>query len=433
MRRARNTRGVRAGSLFDPAPELPCTPEYTPDARKNAARRSRQDRFESTLTAKGGCTMPKIPAGMRKTARGLYESRFTVDGKRYSVYGKTVRECREKENARRLALREKQNGAENKLTLDQYFLRWEQARLGSVRESTIRTERYIYRLVSSLPIGGAPLGEISLCALEGQQLRDAQTLLRQTYSSATVNRAMSVVKAVLESAVIERLISWNPSRGVRILKDGKKPPRETIHRALTLEETAAFFRAAAARGSWYIPLYEFLLNTGCRFGEAGALMPGDISDGLIHIARTLTKNLDGRVVIGRETKTGHSVRVIPARQAALEAIRAQQRQNAECFGEDADTGANAPIFRAPRGGLLGARCVATDIDRICRDAGIERFAAHAFRDTFATRAVESGMQAKTLQEILGHADIGITMNLYAHVMEDTKRRQMAAVKVLPQG
>ena len=41
------------------------------------------------------------------------------------------------------------------------------------------------------------------------------------------------------------------------------------------------------------------------------------------------------------------------------------------------------------------------------------------------------MQAKTLQEILGHADIGITMNLYAHVMEDTKRRQMAAVEVIP--
>ena len=83
------------------------------------------------------------------------------------------------------------------------------------------------------------------------------------------------------------------------------------------------------------------------------------------------------------------------------------------------------------GGLPGARCVKKDIDQLCLAAGIERFSAHAFRDTFATRAVESGMQAKTLQEILGHADIGITMNLYAHVMEDTKRSQMAAVDVMP--
>ena len=102
---------------------------------------------------------------------------------------------------------------------------------------------------------------------------------------------------------------------------------------------------------------------------------------------------------------------------------------AACFGSAAEE--DKPIFRAPRGGLLGARCVKKDIDELCKTAGIERFTAHAFRDTFATRAVESGMQAKTLQEILGHADIGITMNLYAHVMENTKRRQMDAVEVLP--
>ena len=303
-----------------------------------------------------------------------------------------------------------------------------------MRESTIRTERYIFRLVSTLQLSedGPRFGEIRLRALESRHIKDAQARLRQTYSVSTVNRAMSVVKALLESAVVERLISWNPSRGLRLLKDGKKPPRETIHRALTLEETEAFFRAAAARGSWYIHFYAFLLNTGCRFGEAGALKPKDITDGMICIERTLTKTIDGRLVIGSDAKTGHSVRVIPARQAALDALAAQQAQNRLHFGQTVGGDEELPIFRAPRGGLLGARCIGSDIDRICRDAGIERFTAHAFRDTFATRAVESGMQAKTLQEILGHADIGITMNLYAHVMEETKRRQMAAVEVMRQ-
>lgn len=378
--------------------------------------------------------MPKIPPGMRKTVRGTYESRFTLDGKRYSVYGKSIRECREKEEARRRELLAGLNVTGKDFTLDQYFEKWEQARLGSVRESTIRTERYIYRLVSSLPRGedGPRFGEIRLRTLEGQHIKDAQSHLRQTYSASTVNRAMSVVKALLESAVVERLIFWNPSKGLRQLKDGKKPPRETIHRALTLEETEAFFHAAKARGSWYVPFYAFLLNTGCRFGEAGALMPKDISGGLIRIERTLTKTIDGHLVIGSDAKTGHSVRVIPARQAALDAISAQQAQNRMQFGLTVGSDEDLPIFRAPRGGLLGARCIGSDIDRICRDAGIERFTAHAFRDTFATRAVESGMQAKTLQEILGHADIGITMNLYAHVMEETKRRQMAAVEVMPQ-
>ena len=377
--------------------------------------------------------MPRIPAGMRKTARGTYESRFTIHGKRYSVYGKTVKECKEKELTRRQEIEEGLRYSGRELTLDQYFLKWEQGRLGSVRASTIRTERYIYRLAADITLSpeGCRLGAMSLDKLGTRHVRDVQTALWQRYKPATVNRSISVIRAVLESALVERLIAWNPTRGMRSLKSQDKPARETIHRALTLEETEAFFRAAEKRGSWYIPLYTFLLNTGCRFGEAGALMPGDFCDGLIHIERTLTRTVDGHQIVGDSTKTGHSMRVIPARRAALEAVRAQQRQNRLRFGEEADADETGPIFRAPRGGLLGARGIMKDIDLICRDAGIERFSAHAFRDTFATRAVESGMQAKTLQEILGHADISITMNLYAHVMEETKRRQMDAVAVMP--
>jgi Site-specific recombinase XerD len=307
---------------------------------------------------------------------------------------------------------------------------WEISRLGTIRESTVRTERYIYRLVSNAQSGadGLRFGALPLKRIERCRLKEVQLALSRHYSVSTVNRAMSVIRAVLEYAQEERMTNWNPAKGLRSLKDTKKPSRETIHRALTMEETEAFFRTARARGSWYICLYAFLLNTGCRFGEAGALKFRDIQDGMIHIERTLTKTTDGKLIIGSDTKTGHSARSIPARREALTAIREQQRQNLKTFG-DPDDQENV-IFRAPRGGLLGARCVGKDIDLICAAAGIERFTAHAFRDTFATRAIESGMQAKTLQEILGHADIGITMNLYAHVMEDTMRMQMDEVKVM---
>ena len=374
--------------------------------------------------------MPKIPSGMRKNAKGGYEYRFTMNGRRYSVYGKTVNECREKAQKRRREIEDGVYRPVRELALDEYFARWETSRLGTIRDSTIRTDRYIYRLAADAETGsaGQRLGSLRLGEIERRTLAGVQNALRERYSVSTVNRSMSVIKAILESALEERLITWNPSKGLRLLREVKKPPRETIHRALTLEETEAFFRAARSCGSWYLPFYSFLLNTGCRFGEAGALCPKDVNDGRICIRRTLTKSLDGRLIVGNDAKTGHSVRVIPAREAALDAIREQQERNAQYFGglENPDI----PIFRAPRGGLLGARCVGKDIDRICAAAGIERFTAHAFRDTFATRAVESGMQAKTLQEILGHADIGITMNLYAHVMEDTKRRQMTAVEVM---
>ena len=374
--------------------------------------------------------MSKMPSGMRKTTRGTYESRFTIDGKRYSVCGKTVRECKEKEQKRRREIDEGRVLSGRAQSLDEYFQAWDLSRVGTVRDSTIRTERYIYRIIADLRLSsGKRFGDIRLRELERPQISEAQSLLRQSYSVSSVNRSVSVLRALLESALEERLIPWNPAKGLRMMKDTKKPPRETIHRALTPEETEAFFHAARERGSWYLPLYTFLLNTGCRFGEAGALRPGDLRDGMICVARTLTRTIDGRLVIGTDAKTGCSVRVIPARRETMEALQEQRQQNVREFGAPED--AEKPIFRARKGGLLGARCVKKDIDQLCAAAGIERFSAHAFRDTFATRAVESGMQAKTLQEILGHADIGITMNLYAHVMEDTKRSQMAAVNIMP--
>ena len=71
-----------------------------------------------------------------------------------------------------------------------------------------------------------------------------------------------------------------------------------------------------------------------------------------------------------------------------------------------------------------------DIHKYCDEAKIERFSVHAFRDTFATRCVESGLQVKTLQEIMGHTDINMTLGLYAHAMEDQKQEQLKAVNFM---
>ena len=68
--------------------------------------------------------MPKMPTGMRKTAKGGYEFRFTLNGKRYSVYGKSVRECQEKALVRRRELESGICHTEKNLTLNEYFARW---------------------------------------------------------------------------------------------------------------------------------------------------------------------------------------------------------------------------------------------------------------------------------------------------------------------
>lgn len=60
----------------------------------------------------------------------------------------------------------------------------------------------------------------------------------------------------------------------------------------------------------------------------------------------------------------------------------------------------------------------------CDKKGIPRFSMHVLRHTFATRCIKGGMKPKTLQTILGHSNIGITMNLYVHATEDEKHEEI---------
>lgn len=66
----------------------------------------------------------------------------------------------------------------------------------------------------------------------------------------------------------------------------------------------------------------------------------------------------------------------------------------------------------------------TMLFKLCEKAGIPKFSMHVLRYTFATRCIEAGMIPKTLQTILGHSNIGITMNLYAHTTDEQKHKEI---------
>lgn len=66
--------------------------------------------------------------------------------------------------------------------------------------------------------------------------------------------------------------------------------------------------------------------------------------------------------------------------------------------------------------------------KLCDKANIPIFSMHVLRHTFATRCIEVGMQPKTLQTILGYSNIGITMNLYVHSIEEQKHKEIDLIE-----
>lgn len=85
------------------------------------------------------------------------------------------------------------------------------------------------------------------------------------------------------------------------------------------------------------------------------------------------------------------------------------------------------VFLCRKGEPVKNSTYDTALFKLCDKVGIKRFSMHVLRHTFATRCIEAGMMPKTLQKILGHSNIGITMNLYVHITEDEKHKEIELV------
>ena len=365
-----------------------------------------------------------LPTGMREK-NGRIEYRFMFDGRRYSVYGSSVRQCLDKEKQRIQELEQGTYKRGKQLTISEYFEQWVEEKRDSVRETTLRNNRLVFKSMSNITIDktGKSFGNMRVTDIEPQIIRCVRDDLKSRMATRTVNDSLSLLKSLFKTAIDEGIITRNPVATVKGATRTEPLARDTIHRALTIDETRQFLEASVE--SYYHPLYVFLLHTGLRIGEAGALLPSDIDDKGIRVNKTLTRTEVGGYAIGKGAKTSAGNRFVPLDDAARSAIR-EQRKQSNALGHNV-IDMTQPVFRVPRGSFLKSSIVNTDIKMICDRVGIDKFTVHAFRDTFATRCVESGMQPKVLQEIMGHSSIKITLDLYAHAMDETKEEQLKVV------
>ena len=371
-------------------------------------------------------------AKLKRRKDGLLKKSFRVKGsdKRYYVYGHDAEELRKAENEKR---EEIEKGIENTInpTLSEYYIHFSQERARTVKEATLRVQQIEFDLVANTEIiNGVKIGDMKLKDITRRNITDCRTiLLKQGKTPEYLNIAFKHLNHIFNFALSEDLIIKNPCQKLPALKRENETINESKHRALSQEETIKFFTAAREQNSYFLNAFLFMINSGVRYGELGALTIKDIDtkSGYIHIKRTITRDAAGGYVLGSNAKTKSSTRDIPLTQELYKIICDQQELNKMLFGLNIS---DITLFKTSEGELLKEYNLNYEIKKICAAAGIDNFTCHAFRNTFATRFIEARPQDfKILSEILGHQNINITLNLYVHTMAEQKENSMKAIQI----
>lgn len=260
-------------------------------------------------------------------------------------------------------------------------------------------------------------------------------VLGQGLSPKTVINMNLCLHKALNQAVSEGLLKSNPASALN-LKRGRKPQITVLTRdqqARLLEES---------RKHRYGVFIRLTLATGLRIGEVCGLRWDDIdlSGGVLYVRRSLGRlsKMEDNPVGNRtelalsDVKSENSRRSIPLLRgicADLEVWRNVQQRDIERIGADAFAHPEM-VLTNEFGGLIEPRTLSDYYHTILKAADLPHFTFHALRHTFATRALEQGMDAKTLSTLLGHCSVAFTLDTYTHVLDDQKRSEMARLETL---
>jgi integrase len=268
-------------------------------------------------------------------------------------------------------------------------------------------------------IGSIPLKKLTAAHLQDYYMasldRAPANNRKGTISARTIRLTHSVIREALQHAFEWDMVPRN-------VADATKPPRAVRPQVQvwSAEEAQTFLKAA--EGDTYSPLWLVALTTGMRQGELMGLRWQDIDfkRGVLHVRHTLA-NVNGERSL-REPKTRSGRRTItlsPACIAALKAHRTSQLERRMAAPVWTD---NDAVFTAASGSWLDHGNLTRNYNAIVKRAGVKRIAFHGMRHTHATLLLKEGVNVKIVSERLGHANIGITLDTYAHVLPSMQQQ-----------
>lgn len=376
--------------------------------------------------------MPKKRANgegnIRKRKDGRWEGRYTAGydsntGKRIikNVLGRTQAEVKEKLKAAMAESQVLDVSREDEYTVATWLKTWyEFYAKPNIRVATADRYRLMIETYTIPRIGKIKLKKLTS--------RDLQKLYKDLMekgrvntksghgdpglSSTTVRSVHLMLHCAFERAVKERLIPRNPTDDCIAPK-----VRKVEMKILAPEHMKAYLDAAEARG--LLPMFYLELVSGLRKGELVALLWSDldVQNKTISVSKQYIKNPNGELTLSRP-KTETSVRKVSIPQMAVDLLIQEHEKHP----------GNPYMFPSPvTGEMYYPDSVVNLHKKILKDAGLEHIRFHDLRHTFATMALQNGVDIKTVSSMLGHYDAGFTLRTYTHA---TRQKQDEAAQAM---
>lgn len=379
---------------------------------------------------------------------GIYDYRWTSpDGKRHSIYASTLEELRAKEGQITVDAHDGIKTETRMVTVNEMFdLRCDLKR--GIKDNTFQNYKYMYNLFIRPNFGKMRITMVKKTDVKRfyNTLADGKIL-----KVSTIDTLHNILHQVFDMALNDNYIRLNPTDNM--LKELKKAHNFSVEKrkALTIPEQELFMRflkESTQYNHWY-PIFAVMLGTGMRVGEHTGLRWCDIDfdEDLISVNHTLVfynhgdnKGCTFSINTPKTEAGNRTIPILPSVKEALQMERKMQQEFDVKCSVSID-GYSDFIFVNRFGATQHQGTLNKAIKRIIRDCNDEvllkskekdpvllpPFSCHSLRHTFTTRAVESGMNVKVLQEVLGHKDISTTLNIYTDVTKDTKKKEVSTL------
>lgn len=376
-------------------------------------------------------------------SRKKWQAKLYVNGKPITKTAATEKEA--KKQLREMIKTQKdladaKSGKSNSQTFEDYATHW----LNTVQKNVLAKSSYRNL---SYDLNHYVFPEIGLCQMSKLSKDDIQgliqKLLAQKKSLSTIKRIKSSISGCLNYAVRENDIPYNICQSV-VMPTKKAHPelKKKPICVLTSEEIDRYVARATEKWKNGTPIYRigwglvFILATGIRREEAAAIEWADINydTKLAHIckAASFVEDESGEhktvQVILDLTKSDCSERFVPLSDDAIFALKQLEEITGD-YKYVLGVSKAKPIDMNTLGAMNSRVMTAA---KIKRPAGVKK-GLHALRHTFCSHLImaDPPMDIKTISEIMGHADTGITMNVYGHIFDERKQKAVSTTNFLP--